>query len=313
LFCGIGVVVVEQSSFGDVTTDVTMEVIESPLQMQERAEALRLAGRTISLVPTMGFLHEGHLELMRVGKKHSDKLIISIFINPSQFAPNEDLDQYPRDTEGDLEKARKVGVDFVFYPSVQKMYPEEYQTNVQVKGITRRLCGISRPGHFEGVTTVVAKLFNITKPHMAVFGQKDFQQLTVISQMVMDLNMDIQIVGVPTVRDPDGLATSSRNKFLGPEERISARSLKKSLDLADEMFRGGEKAAGVIKKALESFILSHPHTEIDYVTLCDPVTLEDIQTLADETLVALAVRVGTTRLIDNCVLHRDPDQIISKN
>jgi len=281
--------------------------------MQERAEALRLAGRTISLVPTMGLLHEGHLELMRVGKKHSDKLIISIFINPSQFAPNEDLDQYPRDTEGDLEKARKVGVDFVFYPSVQKMYPEEYQTNVQVKGITRRLCGISRPGHFEGVTTVVAKLFNITKPHMAVFGQKDFQQLTVISQMVMDLNMDIQIVGVPTVRDPDGLATSSRNKFLGPEERISARSLKKSLDLADEMFRGGEKAAGVIKKALESFILSHPHTEIDYVNLCDPVTLEDIQTLADETLVALAVRVGTTRLIDNCVLHRDPDQIVSKN
>jgi len=290
-----------------------MEVIESPLQMQEKAEALRLAGRTISLVPTMGFLHEGHLELMRVGKKHSDKLIISIFINPSQFAPNEDLDQYPRDNEGDLEKARKVGVDFVFYPSVQEMYPEGYQTDVQVKGITRHLCGISRPGHFEGVTTVVAKLFNITKPHMAVFGQKDFQQLTVISQMVMDLNMDIQIVGVPTVRDPDGLATSSRNKFLGPEERISARSLKKSLDLADEMSREGERDAKVVKKAIESFILGHSHTKIDYVTLCDPVTLEDIQTLTDETLVALAVRVGTTRLIDNCVLHRDPDQIISKN
>ncbi len=290
-----------------------MEVIESPAKMQERAEALRLAGHTISLVPTMGFLHEGHLELMRVGKKHSDKLIISIFINPSQFAPNEDLGRYPRDTKGDLEKARKVGVDFIFYPSVQEMYPEGYQTNVRVKGITRHLCGISRPGHFEGVTTVVAKLFNITKPHMAVFGQKDFQQLTVISQMVIDLNMDIQIVGVPTVRDPDGLATSSRNKFLSREERISARSLKKSLDLADEMFRNGDRDARVIKKALESFILRHPHTEIDYVTLCDPVTLEDIQTLTDETLVALAVRVGTTRLIDNCVLHRDPDQIISEN
>ena len=281
--------------------------------MQDRSEALRLARHTISLVPTMGYLHEGHLELMRVGKKHSDKLIISIFVNPSQFSPNEDLDQYPRDTAGDLEKAREVGVDVVFLPSAQEMYPEGFQTNVQVKGITEQLCGISRPGHFEGVTTVVAKLFNITKPHMAVFGQKDFQQLTVISQMVMDLNMDIQIVGVPTVRDPDGLATSSRNKFLNEEERISALSLKKSLDLAVEMFRGSERDAGVIQKAIESLILSHPHTEIDYVTLCNPVTLNDIETITDEALLALAVRVGATRLIDNCVLRCDSDKIISKS
>ena len=281
--------------------------------MQDRSEALRLARHTISLVPTMGYLHEGHLELMRVGKKHSDKLIISIFVNPSQFSPNEDLDQYPRDTAGDLEKAREVGVDVVFLPSAQEMYPEGFQTNVQVKGITEQLCGISRPGHFEGVTTVVAKLFNITKPHMAVFGQKDFQQLTVISQMVMDLNMDIQIVGVPTVRDPDGLATSSRNKFLNEEERISALSLKKSLDLAVEMFRGSERDAGVIQKAIESLILSHPHTEIDYVTLCNPVTLKDIETITDEALLALAVRVGATRLIDNCVLRCDSDKIISKS
>ena len=290
-----------------------MEIIESPEQMQDRSEALRLARHTISLVPTMGYLHEGHLELMRVGKKHSDKLIISIFVNPSQFSPNEDLDQYPRDTAGDLEKAREVGVDVVFLPSAQEMYPEGFQTNVQVKGITEQLCGISRPGHFEGVTTVVAKLFNITKPHMAVFGQKDFQQLTVISQMVMDLNMDIQIVGVPTVRDPDGLATSSRNKFLNEEERISALSLKKSLDLAVEMFRGSERDAGVIQKAIESLILSHPHTEIDYVTLCNPVTLNDIETITDEALLALAVRVGATRLIDNCVLRCDSDKIISKS
>ncbi|MBL7212025.1 MAG: pantoate--beta-alanine ligase [Desulfobacteraceae bacterium] len=290
-----------------------MEIIESPEQMQDRSEALRLARHTISLVPTMGYLHEGHLELMRVGKKHSDKLIISIFVNPSQFSPNEDLDQYPRDTAGDLEKAREVGVDVVFLPSAQEMYPEGFQTNVQVKGITEQLCGISRPGHFEGVTTVVAKLFNITKPHMAVFGQKDFQQLTVISQMVMDLNMDIQIVGVPTVRDPDGLATSSRNKFLNEEERISALSLKKSLDLAVEMFRGSERDAGVIQKAIESLILSHPHTEIDYVTLCNPVTLKDIETITDEALLALAVRVGATRLIDNCVLRCDSDKIISKS
>ena len=290
-----------------------MEIIESPEQMRDRSETLRLARHTISLVPTMGYLHEGHLELMRVGKKHSNKLIISIFVNPSQFGPNEDLDQYPRDTAGDLEKAREVGVDVVFLPSAQEMYPEGFQTNVQVKGITEQLCGISRPGHFEGVTTVVAKLFNITKPHMAVFGQKDFQQLTVISQMVMDLNMDIQIVGVPTVRDPDGLATSSRNKFLNQEERISALSLKKSLDLAVEMFRGGERDAGVIQKAIESLILSHPHTEIGYVTLCNPVTLKDIETITDEALLALAVRVGTTRLIDNCVLRSDSDKIISKS
>ena len=290
-----------------------MEIIESPEQMRDRSETLRLARHTISLVPTMGYLHEGHLELMRVGKKHSNKLIISIFVNPSQFGPNEDLDQYPRDTAGDLEKAREVGVDVVFLPSAQEMYPEGFQTNVQVKGIAQHLCGISRPGHFEGVTTVVAKLFNITKPHMAVFGQKDFQQLTVISQMVMDLNMDIQIVGVPTVRDPDGLATSSRNKFLNQEERISALSLKKSLDLAVEMFRGGERDAGVIQKAIESLILSHPHTEIDYVTLCNPVTLKDIETITDEALLALAVRVGTTRLIDNCVLRSDSDKIISKS
>ena len=290
-----------------------MEIIESPEQMQDRSEALRLARHTISLVPTMGYLHEGHLELMRVGKKHSNKLIISIFVNPSQFGPNEDLDQYPRDTAGDLEKAREVGVDVVFLPSAQEMYPEGFQTNVQVKGITEQLCGISRPGHFEGVTTVVAKLFNITKPHMAVFGQKDFQQLTVISQMVMDLNMDIQIVGVPTVRDPDGLATSSRNKFLNEEERISALSLKKSLDLAVEMFRGSERDAGVIQKAIESLILSHPHTEIGYVTLCNPVTLKDIETITDEALLALAVRVGATRLIDNCVLRCDSDKIISKS
>lgn len=290
-----------------------MEIIESPEQMRDRSEALRLARHTISLVPTMGYLHEGHLELMRVGKKHSNKLIISIFVNPSQFGPNEDLDQYPRDTAGDLEKAREVGVDVVFLPSAQEMYPEGFQTNVQVKGIAQHLCGISRPGHFEGVTTVVAKLFNITKPHMAVFGQKDFQQLTVISQMVMDLNMDIQIVGVPTVRDPDGLATSSRNKFLNQEERISALSLKKSLDLAVEMFRGGERDAGVIQKAIESLILSHPHTEIGYVTLCNPVTLKDIETITDEALLALAVRIGTTRLIDNCVLRSDSDKIISKS
>jgi len=280
-----------------------MEVIETVAQMQQRAEALRMAGHVLSLVPTMGFLHEGHLELMRVARKHSDRVIISIFVNPIQFGPTEDYDAYPRDTEGDLEKARRVGVDVVFLPREQEMYPTGFQTEVRVKEVTQHLCGLSRPGHFEGVTTVVAKLFHMTKPHLAVFGQKDYQQLTVISRMVKDLSMDIRVLGVPTVRDPDGLAMSSRNKYLTTDERVSALSLKKSLNLAEEMFKKGEGSAPGIKRAITDLIESHPHTEIDYISICDPVTLEEVKRLGDENLVALAVRVGKTRLIDNCLLR----------
>lgn len=279
-----------------------MEVIDSVQHMQETSEALRMSGKTIAFVPTMGFLHEGHLELMRVGKKHCDKLIVSIFVNPTQFGPSEDYDKYPRDTEGDLKKTREVGADIVFFPSVFEMYPDGFQTNLSVTNVTRRLCGLSRPGHFDGVTTVVAKLFNITKPHIAIFGQKDYQQLTVISRMVKDLDMDLQVLGVPTVRENDGLAMSSRNKYLNAEQRKSALCLKSSLDLAQEMLDKGEKDAGVIRKAIESFVRSHPFTYIDYVTLCHPSTLEDIDVLQEETLLALAVLVGETRLIDNRVL-----------
>jgi pantoate--beta-alanine ligase len=281
-----------------------MEIIETVAAMQARSDELRLEGRTIALVPTMGFLHEGHLELMRVGTKHADTLMISIFVNPTQFGPSEDYEQYPRDTEGDLEKAREVGVDIVFFPSAEEMYTPNHQTTVSVERVTKHLCGLTRPGHFNGVTTVVAKLFNATKPHLAIFGQKDYQQLTVISRMVKDLNMDVQIVGVPTVREPDGLAMSSRNKYLNPEERESALCLRKSLDLAEELFRQGERNALTIKKAMEELILSHPFTEIDYINLCHPVSLEDLEDLEDENLVALAVKVGKTRLIDNALLGR---------
>ncbi|MBW1827824.1 MAG: pantoate--beta-alanine ligase [Deltaproteobacteria bacterium] len=281
-----------------------MKVIETVEQMQKKSESLRTAGNFISLVPTMGFLHEGHLELMRVAKEHSDKLIMSLFVNPTQFGPSEDFEQYPTDTEGDLEKARSVGVDMVFMPSVEEMYPEDSQTVVSVKRVTQHLCGLSRSGHFDGVTSVVSKLFNSTKPHLAVFGQKDYQQLAVISRMVMDLNMDIKVIGVPTVREPDGLAMSSRNSYLNPEERKSSLCLKRSLDLADKMFHDGTREAGLIKEAVESFIQSHPFTEIDYITLCDPLTLEKVQTLGDESLLALAVRVGKTRLIDNCLIRK---------
>jgi pantoate--beta-alanine ligase len=279
-----------------------MEVLERIDAVQKRCEDLRLSGKTLGFVPTMGFLHEGHLELMRIAKRHADVVIVSIFVNPAQFGPAEDFDRYPRDTEGDLEKARSVGVDIVFLPSVPEIYPDGYQTKVSVDRLTKHLCGVSRPGHFDGVTTVVAKLFNITKPHIAVFGQKDYQQLTVISRMVRDLNMDLDIVGVPTFREPDGLAMSSRNAYLDPEQRRSALSLKKSLDLARHLLEKGERRAEEVKKAVEGLILSHPHTAIDYVTLCDPVTLEDVETLEAETLLALAVKVGNTRLIDNCLL-----------
>ncbi|MFH1124177.1 MAG: pantoate--beta-alanine ligase, partial [Pseudomonadota bacterium] len=237
-----------------------------------------------------------------------DKAIISIFVNPIQFGPSEDFAAYPRDLEGDLSKAREVGVDIAFVPTARDMYPEGFQTKVFVEGLDKHLCGLSRPGHFDGVTTVVAKLFLATKPHLAIFGQKDYQQLTVITRMVRDLNMDIEIVGVPTVREPDGLAMSSRNSYLTPDQRRSALCLKKSLDLALEMLGRGEKRAEEIKKAVEGLILDHPHTKIDYVILCDPVTLEDVAQLEGETLLALAVRVGKTRLIDNCRLGRDPGE-----
>ena len=284
-----------------------MEIIQTVQDMQQWSDAVRATGQIIAFVPTMGFLHEGHLALMRAGIKHSDRLVISIFVNPTQFGPNEDLDLYPRDEEGDLKKAESVGVDIVFMPSVEEMYPEGSQTFVRVEKLPLHLCGLSRPGHFDGVTTVVAKLFNIVKPHIAVFGQKDYQQLSVISRMVMDLNMDIQIIGAPTHREPDGLAMSSRNSYLSEEERKSALCLKKSMDLAMELFRGGENRADVIKKAICSLIQNHPRTKIDYVNLCDPVTLDDVEILSEDTLLALAVHVGKTRLIDNCILTTIPE------
>lgn len=282
-----------------------MLIIETVEQMHRQSDAFRTAGQTIALVPTMGYFHEGHLELMRVAKRHADKVIVSLFVNPLQFGPSEDYSRYPRDTEGDLAKALSVEVDVVYMPRLEEMYPDGFQTEVRLKHLPQHLCGLSRPGHFEGVATVVAKLFNATKPHIAVFGQKDYQQLTVITRMVMDLNMDIQILGVQTVREPDGLAMSSRNTYLSSEERVSALCLKKSLDLAERMFREGERDATAVKQAMASLIESHPFTRIDYVSLCDPVTLEDLQVLGEEVLVALAVRIGMTRLIDNRVIRDD--------
>ena len=285
-----------------------MKLIETIDAMRRQCEELRLSGKTIALVPTMGFFHEGHLELMRVGRRLADILAISIFVNPTQFGPSEDFQAYPRDMEGDLAGARDVGVDLVFAPSVQEMYPDDHQTKISVERVTKHLCGLSRPGHFDGVTTVVAKLFNIAKPNLALFGEKDYQQLTAVKRMVKDLDMDIQIIGVPTVREPDGLAMSSRNTYLNPEERKSALCIKKSLDLAREMFGQGEKDAQRIKEAVENLILSYPLNEIDYINICDPMSLEDVARIKEKALLALAVRVGKARLIDNCLIGAMEDE-----
>lgn len=279
-----------------------MEVVNTIAVMQEECESLRLSGKRIALVPTMGFFHEGHLELMRVGRELSDIVVVSIFVNPTQFGPNEDFESYPRDTESDLAKAEERNIDLVFAPSVDEMYPGGSQTKIMVEKVTKHLCGLSRPGHFDGVTTVVAKLFNIAKPHIAIFGEKDYQQLTVIRRMAKDLDMDIRIVGVPTFREPDGLAMSSRNSYLNTDERVSALSLNKSLDLAEDLCKHGEREVFKIGEAVEALILSHPHTIIDYINICDPHTLEDLEILEKEALVALAVKVGKTRLIDNRVI-----------
>jgi pantoate--beta-alanine ligase len=276
-----------------------MQIIEKTIQMQEIGRQIRSTGKTIAFVPTMGFLHDGHLELLREGKRRADILILSIFVNPTQFGPTEDYAQYPRDMEGDLKKAEGMGTDYVFAPPAGEMYPYGFQTKITVERVPEHLCGLSRPGHFEGVATVVAKLFNITKPHIALFGQKDFQQVSVIRRMVMDLNMDIEIVGVPTVREADGLAMSSRNKYLDTEERRSALCLKKSIDLTVEIIKGGERDPEKIKAAVRKLISSYPFTDIDYITICDPLTLDDIGMINEKALLALAVRVGKTRLIDN--------------
>ncbi len=280
-----------------------MEVIKSPSEMQQRASAWRREGKVIAFVPTMGYFHEGHLSLMREGRERGDVLVVSIFVNPTQFGPGEDFDRYPRDMERDLRMAEEVGVDVIFAPTVEEMYPEGYQTYVEVEKVTKYLCGLSRPGHFRGVTTVVTKLFNIVKPHVALFGQKDYQQLITIERMVKDLNMDVEIVGMPTVREEDGLAASSRNVYLSPEERKAALSLYRSLRRAEELFSEGVRESQRILEEVKKVLEAEPLVKIDYVHVCDPETLEDIEgPIGERALVAVAAKVGTTRLIDNTLL-----------
>jgi len=284
--------------------NMKVRVVHRVDEMQSLAEQTRLSGQSVGLVPTMGFFHEGHLELMRVAGTLADRVVVSLFVNPTQFGENEDLAGYPRDLERDLAGAERAGVDVLFLPSVEEMYPEGFQTTVHVDRLTRGLCGPFRPGHFDGVATVVAKLFHIVKPHVAVFGQKDYQQLAVISRMVQDLDMDVEIVGAPTVREADGLAMSSRNRYLSPEEREAALCLSESLDLAQRLAGAGERDAGAIRSAVEAHIQRAPFTRIEYVRLCHPDTLEELETIEQEALLALAVFVGKARLIDNRVIRK---------
>lgn len=269
--------------------------------MQKYSDVLRSEGKKIAFVPTMGYFHEGHIELMRQAKKMADYVVASIYVNPTQFGPKEDLSRYPRDYERDSKMAEEAGVDVIFYPPNTEMYPEGFQTYVNVEEVTNNLCGLSRPGHFRGVTTVCAKLFNIVKPHIAVFGKKDYQQYVAIKKMVTDLNMDLAITGLPTVREADGLAMSSRNVYLKDNERPSALSLIASLRLAQKLYDQGERSAAKIISEAQKLIQNAPYTDIDYIKICDTETMKDIEKIEKNALIALAVKVSQTRLIDNHV------------
>ncbi|GAW27482.1 pantoate--beta-alanine ligase [Carboxydocella sp. ULO1] len=280
-----------------------MEIITSVREMQALARKWRQGGKSIGFVPTMGYLHEGHLTLMRKARTENEITVASIFVNPLQFGVGEDYEEYPRDLERDAPLAEAAGVDYLFVPTVREMYPRGYQTFVEVTEVTRGLCGASRPGHFRGVTTVVMKLFNIVKPDRAYFGWKDAQQVQVIRRMVEDLNLDVEIIPVPIVREADGLALSSRNVYLEPEERKAALVLSRSLKRAEELVAQGERQPEVIKEQVKQMIEAEPLAQIDYVELVALPDLTPLEQLQGQALLALAVRIGKTRLIDNTVLE----------
>jgi len=279
-----------------------MRVVEKIPEMQELADKLRAEGRTIGFVPTMGYLHEGHLALVRRAREENDVVVVSIFVNPTQFGPGEDFDRYPRDLERDLRLCERERVDIVFHPSAEEMYPQPYRTYVIVEEITEPLEGRSRPGFFRGVATVVAKLFNIVKPHRAYFGEKDYQQLLVVRQMVRDLNFPIEIVPVPTVREPNGLAMSSRNTYLNPEERKAATALYRGLMAAKALFEKGERDARKLVEECRKVLDSEPLVRVDYVEVCDAEELTPIERVERPAFLAVAAFVGPARLIDGIVL-----------
>lgn len=281
-----------------------MQIIRSPKVMQKSCMELKRKGKIIGFVPTMGYLHKGHLSLVKIAKRKSDVVVVSIFVNPTQFGPKEDFAKYPRDLKRDrlLLEPRLGRDDFVFAPRIKDMYPGRYLTYVNVEKITGKLEGAIRPGHFQGVTTVVAKLFNIVQPDVAIFGQKDAQQAVVLKKMVDDLNYGIKMIIAPTVRERDGLASSSRNIYLSKEERKQARVLYQALRFAKRMIQKGERSPSRIVSKMNKLIDKQPSADIDYIAITDSQTLELLNKVKGEVLIALAVRFGKTRLIDNIKL-----------
>jgi pantoate--beta-alanine ligase len=276
-----------------------MKVVENIAEMRRLRTEL---AEPVGFFPTMGYLHDGHLSLVRQAGKENPSVIVSIFVNPTQFGPQEDFRSYPRDTERDLALLEKEGTDIVFMPSADEMYPPHFSSWVEVAEVTEKLEGASRPTHFRGVTTICAKLFNIVQPTRAYFAQKDAQQLIVIKKMVADLDMNLEIVTCPTVREPDGLAMSSRNTYLNPDERKAATVLYQALTLANQLWSQGEKDAESIRQQMTALIQKQPLAEIDYISIADTKTLDELDTISPPALVSMAVRIGRTRLIDNIVL-----------
>jgi len=281
-----------------------MRTVTAISGMKAAVAGLRAQGRTIGLVPTMGALHEGHLSLVRECRRSADIAVVSIFVNPLQFGPREDFRRYPRDPDRDAARLEAEGADILFLPEDLEMYPPGYSTSVEVAGLQEKLCGRSRPGHFRGVATVVLKLFLIVRPDWAFFGQKDAQQVVVLRRMAMDLNMDVEIRALPIVREPDGLAMSSRNAYLSADERRAALVLFRSLKEAQQLYEKGERAASPIRERLLTTLASEPLVKLDYAEIVDPSSLEPVERIEEETLIALAVYIGRTRLIDNIILGK---------
>jgi len=280
-----------------------MEIVRDIPKLKETVKKVRAEGKSIGLVPTMGYLHEGHLSLLQAARSENDFLVMSIFVNPIQFGAGEDYEEYPRDLERDRELSLSDGCDLIFYPEVRDMYPEGYSTFVEVEGLTETLCGASRPGHFRGVTTVVLKLFNLVSPHRAYFGQKDAQQALVLKKMVEDLNVDVDLIIKPTVREPDCLAMSSRNKYLTPEQRKEAPLIYRGLEEARKLFREGERDAEQLKHKVKEIISGSEEALIDYVEIVETRGLQPVKEVRQECLLAAAVKFGSTRLIDNVMLE----------
>lgn len=278
-----------------------MQLIETVAGVKEQVAAWKAAGLTIGLVPTMGSLHEGHESLMDAARAACDKVVVSVFVNPLQFGPDEDYDNYPRDIERDGAICEAHGVDVVFHPTPEEMYGPNYNTYVVMETLTDALCGASRPGHFRGVCTVVNKLFNIAQPDKAFFGQKDAQQLAIIKRMVADLNMNLQVVGCPIVREEDGLAKSSRNTYLSAEERQAALVLSRAIFAGEQAVRAGERNAAALKRLMGDIIAAEPLARVDYIEVVDGATMQPVETLGSSVLTAMAVYIGSTRLIDNFI------------